>query len=123
MVISGARRLVQTNGPASFTAPRSLRVAKLPDAGELLQTRPVQHFRDVEVAGGVCPDAVRAPELTGLVAARRAVATDELAREVDDAELVVKLRHVHLVVLIDVDLRRAAKTGPHVDELPFRRED
>ena len=67
---------------------------------------------------------MRAPEPPGVVAALAAVAADDVAVEVDDAELVLELGDVHdLLARVDVELGRAAEAGPHVEVLAVRRED
>src|SRR4051812_27323789 len=79
-----------------------LRDALLLHAGELLEARAAEDFGYVDALVRVDPDAVRAPELAGLVAALGAVAADDRAVEVDEAEAVVQLGDVHDLVLVHV---------------------
>ena len=66
---------------------------------------------------------MRAPELARVVAALGAVAADDRAVQVDEAEAVVELRDVHDLVLVHVDLGRTLEAGPDFDELAVGRVD
>src|SRR5262249_47468399 len=93
------------------------------DASKFLQARALEHFRNVQVTHGIRPDPVRAPELARIVAPLTAKTADHVALEIDNADAVLELRHVHDAVGANVQLRRALEAGPHIQVLAVWCED
>src|SRR6266516_1730849 len=93
------------------------------DARELLQSSPFEDFGNIQVADRVGPDAMWAPELTRIVAAFTPEAANHVALQIDDADAVFQLGHVHHTVGADVQFRRPLEAGPHVQILAVEIED
>src|SRR5207244_8645334 len=93
------------------------------DARELLKSSAFEHFGDVQVADGVGPDAMRAPELAWIVTAFAAKASDHVALQIDDADAVFQFGNVHDTVGAHIQFGRSLETGPHVQIVAVQVED
>src|SRR5262249_15052983 len=96
-----------------LSSRRQARLLLLPR--KLLQSLAVQYLAHVHVASGVDPDTMRTPELARCVTPLTAKATDHVARQVANANVILELGDIRNSGAVHVHVSWSLQLGPHVN--------